>query len=126
VALTAPELPLTGLHLSLRSMLPSPTPKRPRPDRDSEESEPESTIPLDAIYRRDPPSDFELEPEPTKVVPLHELDAIHRLIVDLKASLETIQRQVTVLEEVVGMVVSDLLYLVVVPRPLTIIAERRG
>jgi hypothetical protein len=44
----------------------------------------------------------------------------------LKASFETIQRQVTVLEEVVGMVVSDLLYLVIVPRPLTIIAERRG
>jgi hypothetical protein len=114
-------------------MSPSPTPERPRLDRDSEESEPESTISLDAIYRRDPPSDFELEPEPTKVVPLHELDVIHRLviglkasIVDLKASLETIQRQVTVLEEVVEIVVSELLYLTAVPRPLTITAERRG
>jgi hypothetical protein len=111
----------------------SPAPKRPRRDRDSEESVPESEGLIDAINRRDYDSD-EIEPEPTgptKVIPQHELDAIHRLAVDLKASIETmkaslemIQRQVTVLENCVKMVVSELLYLVVMRRPLTIIAER--
>jgi hypothetical protein len=101
-------------------MPPSPPPKRPRRDRDPEESEAESEDLIDAINRRDYPSDFELEPEPKKVVPLHELDAIHRLVVDLKASLETIQRQVTVLEEVVEIVVSELLC---IPRRCTKAAQ---
>jgi hypothetical protein len=56
----------------------------------------------------------ELVNEPTKVVELHELDAIKRLteglkasIEGLRASLDTIRRQVTVLDEVVEIVVSN-------------------
>ena len=57
---------------------------------------------------------LDLVHEPTKVVKLHELDAIKRLteglkasIEGLRASLDTIQRQVTVLDEVVGIVVDN-------------------
>ena len=58
---------------------------------------------------------LELVNEPTKVVELHELDAIKRLneglkasIEGLRASLDMIQRQVTVLDEVVEIAASDI------------------